>query len=400
LLGVLSSIPSSPELAQQEIVLRTSLARALLATKGYTPEVEAAYSRALELSQAAGELTQLFPVLRGLYSFYTLRGEFDKAIPIGDQILELAERYDDGNMRVEGHFVLGTGHAFTGDFNLGLEHLEKAISYINPDRPHSSRFRLGNYPGVGSYTASALLLWGFGFPDRALQRANEAVNLAKKVNHPYSLAYALFHIGFLHFWRREVQEGLNCAQAVLDVAEKHGFQIWHAVGTCLHGAGIAGLGRAEEGLAQIQRGMDIYQELKSPPIFWANLCGLQARVCGLAGKPELGLAILDEVLGFPSQGYGSVLMVEFYRLKGDLQLAFTPDDPSDAEAWYQRALETALEQGAIMLELQVAISLTRLWWNTSKVDQGRKLLREAYAKFTEGFATMDLIEARELLSSR
>ena len=400
LLDVLSSIPSTPELVQQEIVLRTSLARALLATKGYTPEVESAYDRALVLSQAAGEVSQMFPVLRGLYSFYTLRGEFAKGIPIGEQILELAERYDDGHMRVEGHFVLGTSLAFTGNTYRGLEHLEKAISYIDPDRPRSSRFRLGNYPGVASYIASALLLWGLGYPDQALQRANEAMHLAKKVKHPYSLAYALFHTGLLRFWRREVKDSLGCAQAVLDVAEKHEFQIWYAVGTCLHGAGIASLGRAEEGLAQIERGMDKYQELKSPPIFWPQLCHLQAGVCGLAGKPELGLALIDGVMAFPSQGYGRVLMVEFFKLKGDLLLALAPDNPSEAEAWYQRALETAQEQGATMLELRVAISLTRLWWDTGKAEQARQLLRDAYAKFTEGFTTPDLLEARELLSSR
>jgi hypothetical protein len=41
--------------------------------------------------------------------------------------------------------------------------------------------------------------------------------------------------------------------------------------------------------------------------------------------------------------------------------------------------------------------LARLWRQTGKVDQGQRLLSEAYAKFTEGFTTPDLIEARELL---
>jgi predicted ATPase len=69
LLDVLSSTPSTPEQVQQEITLRTSLARALMALKGYTPEVEEAYTRALNLSQGHGEIPQLFPVLRGLSSY-------------------------------------------------------------------------------------------------------------------------------------------------------------------------------------------------------------------------------------------------------------------------------------------------------------------------------------------
>jgi hypothetical protein len=59
LLNVLASTPSTPERAQQEILLRISLARALMAIKGCTPEVEEAYTRALELCQGEGEIPQL-----------------------------------------------------------------------------------------------------------------------------------------------------------------------------------------------------------------------------------------------------------------------------------------------------------------------------------------------------
>jgi predicted ATPase len=49
LLEVLSSSPSTPDRVTQEVTLRTSLARALTASKGYTPEIEEVYARTLEL---------------------------------------------------------------------------------------------------------------------------------------------------------------------------------------------------------------------------------------------------------------------------------------------------------------------------------------------------------------
>ena len=49
LLEVLSSSPSTPDRVTQEVTLRTSLARALMASKGYTPEIEEVYARTLEL---------------------------------------------------------------------------------------------------------------------------------------------------------------------------------------------------------------------------------------------------------------------------------------------------------------------------------------------------------------
>ena len=120
LLPVLSSTVSTPERAREEIILQTSLARALLASKGYTEEVEQAYARALELCTSVGEIPQLFPVLRGLASFYVLRSEFAKGVQIGERILELAERLDDVDMRVEGHLVLGE--------NIGsLDHVHRRV---------------------------------------------------------------------------------------------------------------------------------------------------------------------------------------------------------------------------------------------------------------------------------
>src|SRR5688572_11035638 len=110
-----------------------------------------------------------------------------------------------------------------------------------------------------------------GFPDRALKRADEAVALATRLNHPFSLAYALFHTGLLHLWRREVELVQERAQAALEIAEQHEFQIWRALAICLQGAALAGMGRAEEGLLQVNRGIDLYQELKTPPIFWPIL---------------------------------------------------------------------------------------------------------------------------------
>jgi predicted ATPase len=400
LLQVLSSTPSTPELVKEKIVLQTSLARALLAVKGYTPEVEKAYSRALELSQSSDEAAQVFPVLRGLYSFYTFRGEFEKGLDIGQKILDLAQKYSDNYMRITGYYVLGSTQAFIGNTQLGLDYLDKAISYINPEEKFAATYQVGSYSGVPSYTTSAMLLWGLGYPDRASQKMTEAENLARNINHPYSLTYALFHNCFLRFWMRQTDLSLEYAQAVLRIAAEHEFQIWTAVGTCLQGAGLAVSGQPVDGMAQIEQGMDMYRGLKSPPIFWPLLRGLQAKVCGLVGDFDRGLAFIEESIAIPSMGFGKVLQTENFQIKGNLLLARSPEQPSEAEFWFQHALQTAREQGAIMLELRAAVQIARIWQGTPQAEQGLNLVRDIYSKFTEGFTFIDLIEARELLEKK
>jgi predicted ATPase len=188
LLDVLSSAPSTPERATQEITLRMSLARALMATKGYSREVEEAYATALQPFQGR-ELPQLFPVLRSLASYYIAQSESDKGARIGREILHLAERQNDDGMLIEGHLVLAVSAMTLEGIQVALEHLDEAIARLRAEPSRSRPFRLGNDSRVTCFTTSAFLLWLLGYPDRAVARAEEAIALATRLQHPYTLAY-------------------------------------------------------------------------------------------------------------------------------------------------------------------------------------------------------------------
>jgi predicted ATPase len=398
LLKVLASAPATPERAEQQITLQTSLARVLMAIKGCTPEVEDAYTRALELCRNQGEIPQMFPVLRGLASYYVYVGDFEKGAQLGEQILRLAEQNEDAGMQVEGQMILGYNRGFLGDLELGLEYLQKAIASFDPGRQRSLRFRIGNNPGVVSLTTSALFLWMLGRTDSALHRAEEALALADRLNHPFTTAYALFHTAMLHLWLLDFEVVRERAQAVSAVAERHDFEVWRALAGCMHGAALAGLGQAEEGLTLLNRGIELYRELKTPPVFWPLLLLMRAGVCGQAGRPAEGVRLAGEALAIVDQGSGYLLASEICRLKGDLLLAASPGNRKEAESLLQRALEVARESRADMFELRAAVSLSRLWREQGEPEKGRRLLSAVYAKFTEGFTAADLTAARALLS--
>jgi predicted ATPase len=399
LLNVLTSTPSTPERLEQEIMLQTSLARALLATKGYTEEAEQAYRRALELCERAGEIPQLFPVLRGLASFYGLRNEPDKATQMGERILHLAERLDDTNMKIEGLLMTGVGLGFYQYPELGLEHIEKAITIYNFQRQHVRRLSIGPDPGVIGLTVSALFLWAGGYPDRAYDRAADSITLAQKLNHPYSLTYAEFHNGLLNMWLRNYEIAQRSAQAVMELAEAHGFQIWSAVGSCLLGVALVNTREPERGLALIEEGLKTYRGLKTPPVFWPILLHLCAEAYGVASRPKEGLPLLNEALAVasPTSSSSQNLTPEFLILKGDLLLALSSDNSAVAESLYQDAVNNAQEVHTPMLELRAAIRLSHLWQNQDKKEEARKLLNDSYSRIIEGFSTADVKEAKALL---
>jgi predicted ATPase/class 3 adenylate cyclase len=397
LLQVLASIPSTPERLQQEIMLQISLARALLAIRGYTEEVEQAYVRALHLCETAGEIPQLFPVLRAFASFYILRTEYDKAMQLGERILRLAEHLNDVDMKVEGHLVLGYNLAFVEHPQAGLDHLEKAIALYDPKRPRVRRLGLGSNPGVIGLTVSSLLLWMVGYPDRAQKRAADALLLAQQMDHPYTNAYIQFHTGLLYLWLRKPEISLERAQAVLHLAEEHGFQVWNAVGTCLQGAAMVDMGSVEEGLAMMEQGIKTYRVLKTPPVFWPLLLYLCAGAYGVASRPEEGLRFLKEAIEYETAGAAKTFVSEFLILRGELLLSLSPENVAEAESCFQLAVNNAQEVHASMLELRAAMRLSRLWQEQGKTEQARELLDAAYTKMTEGFTGADMREAKVLL---
>ena len=75
-----------------------------------------------------------------------------------------------------------------------------------------------------------------------------------------------------------------------------------------------------------------------------------------------------------------------------------PDrDHAEAEACFQRAIEVARSQGALLFELRAARDFARLRRNQGRVAEARDLLAPVYASFTEGFGFPDLAEACALL---
>jgi predicted ATPase/class 3 adenylate cyclase len=395
LLDILSSASATPDRATEEITLRISLARALLATKGYSREVEEAYATALQPFEGR-ELPQLFPVLRSLASYYIFQSEFDKAARIGREILRLAERQQDTGMLVEGHLVVGMSIITLEGIPAALEQLDKAIALFRAEPLGVRPFRLGNNAGVTCFTSAAFFLWMLGYPDKAVVRAEEGMAMASRLQHPYSLAYVEFHCGLLRLWLRQPELVRRHAVQVLHLAEQYDFPIWRALGTCLLGMADAQLGRAEEGLVEVNEGIAQYQEMKTPPVFWPQLVAINAGAHALAGKVAEGLVLIDDALEIAARGDTSGVL-EFSLIKGDLLIAAGAEG-ADAEYWFQQAFDVAGSAGVRMTQLRAALRLCRLWRSQGR-DDADVMLRSVYDTFTEGFATADLTEARDLLES-
>jgi predicted ATPase/class 3 adenylate cyclase len=392
LLSVLSTAPATAEHTAQEIMVRTSLARGLMAIRGYTKEVEDIYAAALVQLEETGEPSDALPLLRSLGSLYLYRGDFAKGIAIGHRLLELAEQQRDPGLQAEGHLRIGTNFVSLGRVEEGLEHLDRAIGLFDPQQQTSGRLRLGASPGVVPYTTSAFVLWSTGYPAKAVERGEGALRIAAELRHPYSAAYALFHVAFLDMWRRDWASVHERASQVRDIAEEHDYQVWRALSLIFLGVSEAALGSPAEGMALSDQGIARYQDLTTPPVFWPMLLSVRARGFGMAGRAEEGLEPVDQAIEL-MRGLDNVLFPQLSLVKGDLLEAAA--GPDDARGSFRDAFDSAKVAGARMWQLRAATRLTELRTATGEpATEERAALRSVYSTFAEGSETADLVDAR------
>jgi predicted ATPase len=123
-----------------------------------------------------------------------------------------------------------------------------------------------------------------------------------------------------------------------------------------------------------------------------------AEALGRAGQIADGLAAIEEAIEQSERTEERWLIAELLRTKGELLLLQdAPGAAAAAEGHFRQALDWARRQGALSWELRTASSLARLWRDQHRVKEARARLESVYGRFTEGFATADLREARSLL---
>jgi len=114
-----------------------------------------------------------------------------------------------------------------------------------------------------------------------------------------------------------------------------------------------------------------------------------------AGRLAEGLDTTREILARSQTRIDAYYDAEILRLQGELLRA--SGDAGAAESAFLQALAVARGQGARAFELRTATSLGRLLAEQGRADEALPTLAAVYQTFGEGFATRDLIEARELL---
>jgi predicted ATPase len=397
-LTLLGTVMDSRERTERELALQLRLGELLMAAQGMASlEAGEAYTRAHALCQQVGEASQLFQVLSGLFVFHSAQARLRRGREISQQLFELAQSQHDPVLVRDSHLLRGGVELYHGDLVLARADLQQCLELSVTQQLSTSISPSGLEPRIVSLVWLGRALWVLGYADQAQQRSQEALALARHLGHTPSVAYAEYFTAMLYQNRREVASTHAHAQALIGLAVEQGFVLRGEQGRILRGWALAMEGDAGEGIRQISQGLAAHQRMGGPALGRPLILALLAEAYAQAQQSEAGLQVLSEALTRVEATEERWWVAELYRLKGTLLLQLPTPDVPQADVCFRQALHVASRQQARALELRAAMSLSQLRRRQGQQQAAQALLAPIYSRFTEGFDTPDLQEARALL---
>ena len=333
-------------------------------TQGGTPQTIDAFACARRLAEANNDLSGQLRAVSGHMAVNLCCGNYRQALaqslhfdqlgPQAAPLLDLSAQ----RLRV-------LAQHFAGDQALAQHNGEQVIQRM-AHSGHLNRFTHGfgvQYDqSVASLTILARILWLRGFPERAWRTANQALELALQINHGTSICYTLAVAGVvIARYNGDATTAHSLLDLLMQQAQKHSVQLFHT--WARHYAGTA----PDEDMQGL---------------------GLAADTLVTFNASTVDAAMFERA----RNGAAGWCTAEILRVRAE-----HTDDPQAAEALLLEALGLAHQQGALAWELRSATALARLWQRQDRRQAAHELLNAVYARFTEGFATQDLIGVRRLL---
>ena len=381
--------------SRREMELQASLGLSLMFTTGNREEVRSALIRGLELAELLDEPYHQLRLLGGLSIFLIRTGDFSGALQVAQQSEVVAKALADPAAVAFAHWMLGVAHHNIGNQASARTYCETAVMHVPASR-RINMIQFGCDHRIRALAALARTLWLQGYPEQAVKVAHQTIRAAEEFKHPVTLCIALIWTVPVFIWSGEWTAAEATTERLVTHAARHALRPYQAISLGLTGDLSIKRGEAQNGVRLLGKCLD---ELRAErhQVLTPVLTSAMAEGLAVMGQIENAFAAIDHALAMIAKNGGSSDMPEILRIKGRLLLSAPRPDPSDAEDWLLRSLESARQQSALGRELRTATTLAQLMSAHGRRTQAHELLAGIYDRFTEGYETSDLRAARRLL---
>jgi len=377
-LAQVALLPEEPSRHGRELGLQIQLAMALSASSGYAvDEVEATYRRARDLCGLLGDTAELYPVLRGLTSFYLVRCDLIKAMELADQCTRLGQETGRHDYQIEA--CNSTGYIFTygGDLKQGANVLLEGVRLYRTYDGERFNYPSPHDPFVGCMSLLSVLSWIMGDARAAISHGEELLQTLARRKRPFDQAYGYSFLSFFESLRGRFDLAIQHASTTIDVSNRLGYKVWLDTGQAYLASAQSQVGQFDEAIPLLKSAIaarDANGVFLGQEFFFNQL----AESYRSAGEPWLALCGIEEAFA-SVRAHGELwFLSEHHRIRGELLL--TQGEEAKGEADLKEAIRVAQDQGARLFQLRAALSRYKL---SKGSKESRSCLEEATGLIAE-----------------
>ncbi|MGJ5177536.1 ATP-binding protein [Bradyrhizobium oligotrophicum] len=366
----------------------------MMYARRFPPETEDTWMKALAYARRAGHLHSEFHALVGLAVYLMDVGRIADAIARLQQFRTLCDGHEDWSMAPEGERTLAWARAHTGHLAESLEALERlAVQFPRIGRDsRMAGFQVDRSIGIRNYTA--LFAWVSGRPDHAASTAREAIELADTLGHLASqsnvLALACCPVSFLNGHQADLAHYTRKLGGIL---KEETIGIWLPIQR-FYSAVSDDLGGDPTALARIKASID--------ELIDSRFVMRVPAMMGILAERYLRRGLVDEAndaiaLGLHYEARQDERWCRSELMRIEALILRQSGRHDRAERLLLDAIDDAHAIMALSFELRAASDLAAYYLEAHRPKEAFALLSPIYRRFSEGFATEDLVMASQLL---
>ncbi|MEP0941395.1 MAG: adenylate/guanylate cyclase domain-containing protein [Rhizobiaceae bacterium] len=388
--------PDELHRANLELQVRTDMTGPLVAAEGYgSTKLEENFTRALALSEQTGEIGGIFPILYGRAVFHVVTARLPLAVALAEEILDVANRQDHIEPTMLGHRMVGLAKLFSGDTIAALEHLEKVSSIDLPESKRSAPYLYGQDIEAAAQCLYSLALAHRGYPEQAIEMAKKAVQRARQLNHPHTLAYTAAFASFGFSDWRSIENVKWCLDEIeLVIGDNPDIQLWPIMRDYLEFRYLALSGNHKQSLPYAEK---FVSGMKSAR-FYVMLPGAiaeQAETLLELGEVDAALERTEEAFNMAQSAGEDWQLSRIVRVRARAELLL--GNKADTENSLLESISLAKAACSASSELFTSIQYAEFLRDKGDPKKAERVLSPIYQRFSEGQELPAMNEARALL---
>lgn len=372
----LEHLPRGRAVLEDAIDLRLD-ARYALTALGDFPRALARLREAEAQAIDLGDQHRLGRVTSFLTNYFQVTGDLASAVESGHRALSVGESIADASIQVVASAYLSSAYQIRGDYRRSSDHARRTIQLLGPDAA-PDRLGMALLPSVYARNALSGSLAELGRFDEAVEVGDEALMIAERERHLYSVAFACLALGLANLRQGRLERATEMLE--------RGLQTCRASDAAALASRIAGFlalahaaaGRCTEALLVVGQGDGQASAVGLPDSTLGYGVRLTARsevqlgTGRLADAEKLAVEALQFFRGIGASGYEGWTL----RLLADVSARRDPGS-SAAETGYRDAVRIAETAEMRPLIAHCHLGLARLYRDRQRSDDAHAHVGQA-----------------------